>query len=82
MDYSPPAATQKPGDIVVELRERRVARYTLTGVEKRPRSYVRRTREAAARAERFARTHHVDVWKAKMAARFMRIFKGRLASPS
>jgi hypothetical protein len=80
MVYSPPATTLKPGDIVVSRTNDGSPRYTLSTFGDAPQVLCATREEAAAQADRFARTHHVDVWQTEDGAAFTRIFEARLAS--
>jgi hypothetical protein len=74
------APTPKRGDIVVSRANDRSRRYALSTFGKPPQMMCATREEAATQADRFARTHHVDVWQTEDGRRFTRIFEARLAS--
>jgi hypothetical protein len=54
-------------------------RYELSTFGEAPQVLCRSREEAAAQADRFARTRHVDVWRTEDGRTFTRIFEARLA---
>ena len=72
--------TPKRGDIVVSRAHEGSHRYELRMFGEAPQVACATREEAAAQADRFARTHHVDVWQTEDGRTFTRIFEARLAS--
>ena len=77
---SSPAATPKPGDVIVRRVSDGSRRYTVSTSGGAPQVMCATREEASAQADRFARTHHVDVWHTEDDHTFTRIFEARLAS--
>ena len=80
MAPSPGAGTPKPGDIVLSRAHDGSHRYELKALDEAPQLACATREDAAAQADRFARTHHVDVWQTDDGRTFTRIFEARLAS--
>lgn len=74
------APTPKPGDIVVSRANDGSHRYALSTFGEAPQVACATREEAAAQADRFARTHHVDVWQTEDSRTFTRIFEARPAN--
>jgi hypothetical protein len=81
MVLSSPAATPKPGDIVVSRANDGSHRYVLSTFGEAPQVLCTTREEAASQADRFARMHRVDVWQTEDGRAFTRIFEARLGIP-
>ena len=77
MSTSP--ATPERGDIVVGRVNDGSRLYALSTFGEAPQVVCATRGEAAAQADRFARTHHVDVWLTDDGRTFTRVFEARLA---
>jgi hypothetical protein len=80
MSTSSPVVAAKPGDIVVGRVNDGSRRYTVGTPGGGPQIIYATHEEATARVDRFARTHHVDVWQTEDGRTFTRILEARLAS--
>jgi hypothetical protein len=80
MVLSASAPIPKSGDIVVSRANDGSHRYALSRFGEAPQMMCATREEAAAQADRFARTHHVNVWQTQDGRTFTRIFEARLAS--
>ena len=70
----------KAGDVILRRSDRASRRHTLSTSGKAPQIACATYDEAVNRADRFARTHHVDVWQTDDGRTFTRILDARLAS--
>jgi hypothetical protein len=73
----PPAAIPKRGDMVVTPTNDGSHRYALGTFGEAPQLVCPTQQEAMAQADRFARTHHLDVWQTDDGRTFTRISKAR-----
>ena len=80
MVSSTSAAVPKRGDIVVSRTNDGSRLYTLSTFGEAAQVACATREEAAAQADRFARTHRVDVWQTEDGRTFKRILEARLAS--
>jgi len=82
MAPSTSAATPKRGDIVVSRAHDGLHGYELSIFGGAPQVACATREDAVANADRFARTHDVDVWQTQDGRTFTRIFEARRATPS
>lgn len=68
------------GDIILSRTNDDSRRYTLTSSGEAPQIACTTYEEAIARAERFARSHGVDVWQTDDGHAFTRIVECRVSS--
>jgi hypothetical protein len=80
MVRSSPATIPHPGDVVVSRASDGSHRYVLSTFSEVPQVACATRDEAVAQAERFARTHRVNVWPTEDDRTFTRIIEARLAS--
>ena len=73
MQYAPSDDTPKAGDVILKRTNDASRRYTLSTSGEAPQIACPTFEEAIARADRFAQSHHVDVWKTSDEPFFMRI---------
>jgi hypothetical protein len=77
MTLSASAATPKRGDIIVSRANDGSGLHTLSTFGEAPQIACATREEAAAQADRFARTHYVEVWQTEDGLTFTRIFEAR-----
>jgi len=63
MVHRPVGDIPKAGDVILWQSDRASRRYTLSTSAETPQITRATYDEAIAQADRFARTHHVDVWQ-------------------
>ena len=78
MRYSSPDETPKSGDVILGRTHDASRRYTLSTSGEAPQIACPTFEEAIARADRFARSQHVDVWKTDDDRTFTRIIECRV----
>lgn len=80
MQYASPHDTPKAADVILKRTNDASRRCTLSTSGEAPQIVCATADEAIAQADRFARTHHVDVWQTDDGRTFTRILEARLAS--
>jgi hypothetical protein len=78
---SPREGVPKPGDVILRRARDGSHRYTLSTSGSAPQVLCHADDEAIRNAERFAQSHHVDVWQTADDRSFTRIFACRSAIP-
>jgi hypothetical protein len=80
MVHPSPAIIPKPGDLILRRATDGSRRYTVSPLGDAPQIVCDTYQEAAVQSNRFARTHHLNVWQTDDDHTFRRIGERRLAS--
>jgi hypothetical protein len=80
MVYPSPGPTLKSGDVILRPTNDASDRFTLSTSGEAPQIACATYEEAIARAERFAQSQHVDVWRTDDDRTFTRIIDCRFVS--
>jgi hypothetical protein len=80
MQYASPVDSPKAGDVILRRTTDASRRYTLSTFGEVPQIACPTLEDAVARADRFARFQHVDVWKTDDDRAFTRVIECRVVS--